>query len=356
MEIKVMEAEVLDGFKMTEFGILPEEWEVVKLQNAFEFTRKPRNVNSKYYNKIPFIPMEYVPDEEIYASRYDLKSPKEIRSGTFFSKGDLLVAKITPSFENGKQCIVENLPVDFGYATTEVWPLRGKNNSHLLYLFYYLKKQNIRNDIAGKMEGSTGRQRVPKNVLGNLRIPLPPLPEQQRIAAVLSAVQEAKEKTEEVIKAARELKKSLMHHLFTYGAVPVGDVGDVVLKETEIGAVPEEWEVMRLGDVAKIVSGGTPSRKKTEYWNGKIPWVKTGEVNYNIITKTNEKISELGLENSSTRFIPSGTLLMAMYGQGITRGRVAILGIDATINQACAAIFFLKNFNIYSFSNFKSFT
>ena len=289
MEIKVMEAEVLDGFKMTEFGILPEEWEVVKLQNAFEFTRKPRNVNSKYYNKIPFIPMEYVPDEEIYASRYDLKSPKEIRSGTFFSKGDLLVAKITPSFENGKQCIVENLPVDFGYATTEVWPLRGKNNSHLLYLFYYLKKQNIRNDIAGKMEGSTGRQRVPKNVLGNLRIPLPPLPEQQRIAAVLSAVQEAKEKTEEVIKAARELKKSLMHHLFTYGAVPVGDVGDVVLKETEIGAVPEEWEVMRLGDVAKIVSGGTPSRKKTEYWNGKIPWVKTGEVNYNIITKTNEK-------------------------------------------------------------------
>ena len=334
MEIKVMEAEVLDGFKMTEFGILPEEWEVVKLQNAFEFTRKPRNVNSKYYNKIP----------------------KEIRSGTFFSKGDLLVAKITPSFENGKQCIVENLPVDFGYATTEVWPLRGKNNSHLLYLFYYLKKQNIRNDIAGKMEGSTGRQRVPKNVLGNLRIPLPPLPEQQRIAAVLSAVQEAKEKTEEVIKAARELKKSLMHHLFTYGAVPVGDVGDVVLKETEIGAVPEEWEVMRLGDVAKIVSGGTPSRKKTEYWNGKIPWVKTGEVNYNIITKTNEKISELGLENSSTRFIPSGTLLMAMYGQGITRGRVAILGIDATINQACAAIFFLKNFNIYFMFYYLSFT
>lgn len=210
-----MEAEVSDGYKVTEQGVLPGEWDVVKLQNAFDFTRKPRNLNSKDYNKIPFIPMEYVPDEEIYALKYDLKSPKEIRSGTFFLKGDLLVAKITPSFENGKQCIVENLPVDFGYATTEVWPLRGKNNSHLLYLFYYLKKQNIRKDIAGKMEGSTGRQRVPKNVLGNLQIPLPPLPKQHHIAEILSTI-DTKIQTEENKKNAQNsLFKTLLNNLMT---------------------------------------------------------------------------------------------------------------------------------------------
>ncbi|HZP83842.1 MAG TPA: restriction endonuclease subunit S, partial [Chthonomonadaceae bacterium] len=92
--------------------------------------------------------------------------------------------------------------------------------------------------------------------------------------------------------------------------------------------------------VAQVSSGGTPDRKNSAYWNGEIPWVKTGEINYNIIHDTDEKITEEGLRNSSTRIIPAGTLLLAMYGQGVTRGRVAILGIDASINQACAALCF----------------
>ena len=105
-----------------------------------------------------------------------------------------------------------------------------------------------------------------------------------------------------------------------------------------IGNLPSQWKVTRLGDVARIVSGGTPDRSKLEYWNGNIPWVKTGEINYGVITETEEKITQEGLDNSSARIMPVGTTLMAMYGQGITRGRVAILGIDSAINQACAAI------------------
>jgi type I restriction enzyme S subunit len=105
-----------------------------------------------------------------------------------------------------------------------------------------------------------------------------------------------------------------------------------------IGNLPSQWKVTRLGDVARIVSGGTPDRSKLEYWNGNIPWVKTGEINYGVITETEEKITQEGLDNSSARIMPVGTILMAMYGQGITRGRVAILGIDSAINQACAAI------------------
>lgn len=244
-----------DGFKMTELGALPEEWGVVMLGTVTEFSRKPRSLNINKCKKIPFIPMAYIPDEKIYISKYDLKNQNEIKSGTFFYKSDLLVAKITPSFENGKQCIINDLPTDFGYATTEVWPLHGTDKCDILYLFYYLKKHEIRTKIAAKMEGSTGRQRVPKNVLANLEIPLPPLPEQHRIAAVLSAVQDAKEKTGAVIAAAKSLKKSLMRHLFTYGPVPAGAAESVVLAETEIGLVPEGWEVVRLGDVFKLTSG-----------------------------------------------------------------------------------------------------
>lgn len=93
-----------------------------------------------------------------------------------------------------------------------------------------------------------------------------------------------------------------------------------------------------IGDIADVVSGGTPSRSNSEYWGGKIPWVKTGAIDYCWIREANEWITEKGLENSAARIIPKGTILMAMYGQGKTRGQVAILGIDATINQACAAI------------------
>jgi len=85
----------------------------------------------------------------------------------------------------------------------------------------------------------------------NFKIPFPPLPEQRSIAFVLSTLQQAKEKTDSVITATRALKKSLMKHLFTYGPVPLQEAEKVPLKETEIGMVPEEWEVVKLGVVAE---------------------------------------------------------------------------------------------------------
>ena len=95
-----------------------------------------------------------------------------------------------------------------------------------------------------------------------------------------------------------------------------------------------------LGDIATISSGGTPSRTKPEYWNGNIPWVKTTQIQNCIINEcdVDEWITEEGLKKSSAKMIPAGTILMAMYGQGKTRGQVSILSFDASINQACAAI------------------
>jgi type I restriction enzyme S subunit len=109
-------------------------------------------------------------------------------------------------------------------------------------------------------------------------------------------------------------------------------------KLTALGWVPDNWEVKELGDVSKISSGGTPNRKKPEYWNGDIPWVTTSLIDFNEIENANEFITEEGLRNSSAKLFPKGTLLMALYGQGVTRGKVATLKISATTNQACAAI------------------
>lgn len=102
----------------------------------------------------------------------------------------------------------------------------------------------------------------------------------------------------------------------------------------------KDWPVVRLGEVAEIVSGGTPSRGNPAYWGGDIPWVKTAEIKNRTISADDitERITAEGLKRSAARVVPAGTILMAMYGQGATRGRVSILGLDAAVNQACAGI------------------
>ena len=111
-----------------------------------------------------------------------------------------------------------------------------------------------------------------------------------------------------------------------------------VFRATEIGDLPVDWDVQTLGAAARVYSGGTPSRANPNYWGPPIPWVTTTEVDFGEIRSTNEQITQAGLANSAAKIAPAGTLLIAMYGQGKTRGKTAILGIDAAMNQACAAI------------------
>jgi type I restriction enzyme S subunit len=118
-----------------------------------------------------------------------------------------------------------------------------------MYLFYLLLNPELRHELAGKMEGSTGRQRLGKNVLSAKKIPLPPEKEQKRIAAVLSTIQQAIELQDSLMNTTQELKKALMQKLFTEG------LRGEAQKETEIGLVPESWEIVPLGKYAKILNG-----------------------------------------------------------------------------------------------------
>ena len=104
--------------------------------------------------------------------------------------------------------------------------------------------------------------------------------------------------------------------------------------EEQPWTVPGNWVWTRLGFPIAWGSGGTPSRKHPEYYNGSIPWVKTGELEDDYIQETEEHISEAGMQNSSAKTFPVQTVILAMYGA--TVGKTAILGIPATTNQACA--------------------
>lgn len=108
--------------------------------------------------------------------------------------------------------------------------------------------------------------------------------------------------------------------------------------------IPSHWQLKKLGEVCHTTSGGTPSRQKSSYYNGNIPWVKSGELDRGLILDTEEKISEEAIKNSSAKVFPKGTLLIALYGATI--GKLAFLGVDAATNQAICGIF--KNDNIDS--------
>jgi len=99
-----------------------------------------------------------------------------------------------------------------------------------------------------------------------------------------------------------------------------------------------EWKKVNLDTIAIVTSGGTPSRSNSAFWHGNIPWITTSLIDFNIILDSEEYITDKAIQKSSAKLFPKGTILMAMYGQGKTRGKVAVLGIDATTNQACAAI------------------
>src|SRR5581483_10659973 len=237
------------GFRMTELGSLPSDWSVKQIQEICTVTIRTRGLSLP--GTVNFIPMKLIPDGAITAASYRKVSLRELRSGVFCERGDILVPKITPCFENGRLGIVPEGDNDPFFATTEVFPLKPGSEVDRYFLFYVLTERGLRRELASKMEGTTGRRRVPKHVLLTRAVPLPPLEEQRAIARVLRTIQRAKEATEKVIAATRELKKSLMHHLFTYGLVPITQTSGVSLKETAIGVISEQSILTRIGDVCE---------------------------------------------------------------------------------------------------------
>ena len=252
----------------------------------------------------------------------DIKSSK-----TAFQAGDILFGKLRPYLRKGARA-------DFdGICSTDILVFRAHEEYEPEFIQYLVHSYEFINHAKSTTTG-VQHPRTSWPSLKKFRLSLPPLTEQKKIAHILSTVQRTIEAQERIIQTTTELKKALMQKLFTEG------LRGEPQKQTEIGPVPESWEVKKVGEIATLKSGGTPSRKKPEYWDkGNIPWVKTGEVDYCTILDTEEEITSAGLEGSSAKVFPAGTLLMAMYGQGITRGKVALLGIDASTNQACAAFF-----------------
>lgn len=201
------------------------------------------------------------------------------------------------------------------------------------YVALYLHALYLDGGTTTLQRATTGIRNLDWHEYLHFEVPARPLDDQKRLVDLIGGVRKAYRIDDELIDVFAELKQTTMRELFSRG------LRQEAQKESELGPIPQSWEVATTDKHFAVVSGGTPSRSNAAYWiGGTIPWVKTTEVNYSVITEAEEYITQAGLNGSAAKMLQPGTLLMAMYGQGVTRGKVAILGIEASCNQACAAI------------------
>lgn len=309
-------------FKDTPLGKIPVDWEAGPFSAIAAINPKRNLKNGSIY---PFVEMAAVSSE---SHRVKYSTPRKfVGGGSKFQNEDTIFARITPCTENGKTAYIDFLKDnEVGHGSTEFIVLGPKENVAAKFIYYCAKWDKVRSIAISKMEGTSGRQRVPSKVfLEDIFVGIPPLPEQTKIAEILTTVDDAIEETDRIIEKTKELKKGLMQKLLTRG------IGHKKFKKTEIGEMPEEWEVIKLDKVVKeFYNGGTPDTKVKEYWDGNIPWVTGADFLNQRIGQARRYITMDGVKNSATNVIPKGNLLV------VTRtgvGKLAIAPFDIAISQ-----------------------
>lgn len=327
-----------EQYKDTKIGRIPKEWEVVRLDEVLDEFQNGYAFSSKGYVKegIPIVSMAYIGLKGQFSFNYEkanywsLESKSEL-SRYLLHKDDLLIAMtdVTPSKNLIGRMVLIDIEDEF-LLNQRVGLLKTNDKISKLFLMYIGNSKVWRGYSIGYstlgVQTNLGTKEIKKG-----RIPLPPLHEQQKIAEILSTVDEQISTTQAIIDKSKELKKGLMQKLFSEG------LGHTEFKDTKIGRIPKCWEVVRLGEYSKLMTGGTPNTKTEEYWDGNIPWMASGDISKKYIEDVEGRITELGLKNSAAKIIPVNSIFIALNGQGKTKGTVAISLKEVTCNQSLAA-------------------
>jgi type I restriction enzyme S subunit len=236
------------------------------------------------------------------------------------------------------KAVVFDKSVSINQDLKAFYPKPSIETEYLLH--WYLSKAEI---IENMGTGSTVKG-IKLDDIKTLPIDLPPLPEQQKIAAILTSVDEVIEKTQAQINKLKDLKTGMMQELLTRG-VGVDGKPHTEFKDSPVGRIPKGWAVVKLSDTGKWKGGGTPSKSNKNYWSGSIPWVSPKDMKLDLISRTKDLITEDAIKGSSTNLITKNSLLMVVRS-GILQHTlpVAIAACDLTINQDMKALSVSKGY------------
>lgn len=299
-----------------------EGWELKKIGECFSYIKNGANIKqTKGAEGYPITRIETLSggvfnrDRLGYADVVDLEQYKD----HILESGDLLVSHINSKTYIGRTVVYEGKQGENIIHGMNL--LRLKHNRSLInsaFLCYYTQSVSFKLDIMRIRKDAVNQSSFAISDFKKIRIPVPVLATQLSIVSELDKLNELIQIKKEQLKDYDALAQSIFYEMF----------GD---------PVEEGWDVKELGDICKTSSGGTPSKAHTEYYNGEIMWLRSGEVSQGDIYNTEQTITLLGLENSSAKIFPVNTVVIAMYGA--TVGQVGILRKEMSTNQAICGIF-----------------
>lgn len=289
---------------------------------------------------VSFVPMEAVGDDGSLA--LDRTRPVgEVSQGyTYFENGDVAMAKITPCFENGKGAVMNRLIGGAGFGTTELIVLRPEEDVSPRFLHYVTQSDHFRRPGEAAMLGSGGQKRVPDLFVKDFEAQWPVRAVQIAIATYLdeetARIDGLLGEKQRLATILAELRGSVIRELTSGADLKTGRVatGDKSMPQLPLG-----WSLVGVGRYSRITNGSTPLKDNPAYWQGgHYPWLNSSVVNGDEVTEGSELVTTEALRQCHLPIVPPGSVLVALTGQGKTRGQATVLRIEATINQHLAAI------------------
>lgn len=270
---------------------------------------------------VPVVGLEHLEPDEIWLKRWDL-NPEENTFTKGFKKGQLLFGR-----RRAYQKKMSVASCD-GICSGDITVIAARPEKILPELLPFYLRTDAFFDFAVRGSGGSLSPRVKWSHISDYEFDLPPMDEQKKLAELLWAANDLKEKYKKAIAATDEMLKAKFREMF-------GCVGN---DSSRRGAeARSKGPIVKLGEVFETCSGGTPLTKHKEYYDGgTIPWMISSEVSQGIITTIEGRITELGLEKSAAKLVPENSVVVAMYGA--TAGKVGLLKVKTATNQAICAI------------------
>jgi type I restriction enzyme S subunit len=369
----------------------PEEWVTSTLEKLIStdgiisdgdwVESKDQDVNGK----IRLIQLADIGDGEFRdkSQRFMNKDRAEALNCTYLLKNDVLIARMPDPL--GRACMFPGVGRE-AVTVVDICLIRPLNNSAISskLLTYWINSPAVRNEIEANSSGTT-RKRITRKKLEQFILPLPPQAEQKVIAdkldTLLAQVEITKARLDRIPQILKTFRQSVLAAAVSgklteewreenslLEPISLDDINSYwtakylesgkkrqslkLIESVSLTEVPTSWINTNIGYVFDVYVGATPSRKNEDYWNGDVSWVSSSEVAFCRINSTKETVTKLGLAKTSTNIHPPGTVMLAMIGQGKTRGQVALLDIEACHNQNTAALRVPTNFVVSEYLYF----
>ena len=311
------------------------EWEEKKLGDIASFSKgKGYTKNDLVNDGSPIIlyGRMYTKYETVIS---DIDTFVNLQKGSIISKGGEIIVPASgeTAEEISRASVVKNKGIILGGDLNIISLQKDKYNPEFFALTISSGTSQKR---LSKLAQGKSVVHLHNEDLSGLQIKVPTLAEQQKIADFLSNVDSIITAETKILNTLQKKKKALMQKLFTRQLRFKSDDG------TNFPA----WEEKCIDEIAECIAGATPDTKKNEYWeNGTIPWMSSGEVNKKYVYETDRTITQLGYKKCSTKMIPVNTVVIALAGQGKTRGTVALTKIELCTNQSLCAIINKSEYN-----------